>query len=100
MRWNICQSQISANRVLFFTLQKIGKSDNAIFFPLQKDKLKLLTLVKFRLCFDAIAVCAGTGLLVLHYIFKEEYSHIRPFVIIGAETLKFEGIQNLSIVQF
>ena len=36
MRWNICQSQISANRVLFFTLQKIGKSDSAIFFLSKK----------------------------------------------------------------
>ena len=56
---------------MFITLTKSGKGNKS--------------------CFDAIAVVAGTGLLVLHYIFKEEYSHIRPFVIIGAIFFKFDG---------
>ena len=37
--------------------------------------------------FNAIVVVTGTGLLVLHYIFKEEYGYIRPFVVIGTFTV-------------
>ena len=29
----------------------------------------------------------GAGLLVLHHVFREEYSYIRPFVIIGDKNL-------------
>merc|ERR1719239_1826596 len=40
-------------------------------------------LILFILSCGSLLLGLGTGLLVLHYIFKEEYSHIRPFVIIG-----------------